>query len=93
MAIGLFYGVGIFLGIGIFFVGGFMTMSGAGWGAAYWLVSYEPELVKVITPEVMVLVSGAVLVFGVLILAEEVESFFHVGRYCTFVFGGYVVCQ
>lgn len=36
-------------------------------GAAYWLVSYEPELVKVITPEVMVLVSGAVLVFGVLI--------------------------
>ena len=37
------------------------------WGAAYWLVSYEPELVKVITPEVMVLVSGAVLVCGVLI--------------------------
>ena len=37
------------------------------WGAAYWLVSYEPEVVKVITPEVMVLVSGAVLVFGVLI--------------------------
>lgn len=37
------------------------------WGAAYWLVSYEPELVKVITPEVMVLVSGAVLVSGVLI--------------------------
>ena len=34
MAIGLFYGVGIFLGIGIFFVGGFMTMSGAGWGAS-----------------------------------------------------------
>lgn len=30
-------------------------------------MSYEPELVKVITPEVMVLVSGAVLVFGVLI--------------------------
>ena len=37
------------------------------WGTAYWLVSYEPELVKVITPEVMVLVSGAVLVFGILI--------------------------
>ena len=34
MAIGLFYAVGIFLGIGIFFVGGFMTMSGAGWGAS-----------------------------------------------------------
>ena len=24
------------------------------WGAAYWLVSYEPELVKVITPEVII---------------------------------------
>ncbi len=34
MAIGLFYAVGIFLGIGIFFVGGFMTMTGAGWGAS-----------------------------------------------------------
>ena len=34
-------------------------------GAAYWLVSYEPELIRVITPEVMLLVSGAVLVFGV----------------------------
>ena len=37
------------------------------WGAAYWLVSYEPELIRVITPEVMLLVSIAVLVFGVLI--------------------------
>lgn len=37
------------------------------WGAAYWLVSYEPELIRVITPEVMLLVSAAVLVFGVLI--------------------------
>ena len=36
-------------------------------GAAYWLVSYEPELFRVITPEVMLLVSGAVLVFGVVI--------------------------
>ena len=35
--------------------------------AAYWLVSYEPELIRVITPEVMLLVSGAVLVFGVVI--------------------------
>ena len=32
--ISMIYGVGIFLGIGIFFVGGFMTMSGAGWGAS-----------------------------------------------------------
>lgn len=37
------------------------------WGAAYWLVSYEPELIKVITPNVMLLVSASVLVFGVLI--------------------------
>ena len=37
------------------------------WGAAYWLVSYEPELIRVITPEVMLLISVAVLVFGVLI--------------------------
>ena len=37
------------------------------WGAAYWLVSYEPELIRGITPEVMLLVSVAVLVFGVLI--------------------------
>ena len=36
-------------------------------GAAFWLVSYEPELIRVITPEVMLLVSGAVLVFGVVI--------------------------
>ena len=36
-------------------------------GAAYCLVSYEPELIRVITPEVMLLVSGAVLVFGVVI--------------------------
>ena len=37
------------------------------WGAAYWLVSYEPELIRVITPEGMLLVSVSVLVFGVLI--------------------------
>ncbi|WP_297328390.1 permease-like cell division protein FtsX [uncultured Bacteroides sp.] len=37
------------------------------WGAAYWLVSNEPELIRVITPNVMVLVSASVLVFGVLI--------------------------
>ncbi len=37
------------------------------WAGASWLVSYEPELIKVITPGVMVLVSIAVLLFGVLI--------------------------
>ena len=34
---------------------------------AYWLVQYEPELIKVITPRVMLLVSASVLLFGVLI--------------------------
>lgn len=37
------------------------------WAAATWLVEQEPELIKVITPEVMLLVSVAVLAFGVLI--------------------------
>ena len=37
------------------------------WGAAWWLVSYEPDLIRVITPEVMVTVSVAVLAFGILI--------------------------
>lgn len=37
------------------------------WGTAGWLVSYEPDLVKVITPNIMLLVSVAVLAFGVLI--------------------------
>lgn len=36
-------------------------------GTAYWLVSYEPELIRVITPEVMLLVSASVLIFGVVI--------------------------
>lgn len=36
-------------------------------GTAYWLVTYEPELIRVITPEVMLLVSGAVFVFGITI--------------------------
>lgn len=36
-------------------------------GTAYWLVSYEPELIRVVTPEVMLMVSGAVLAFGVVI--------------------------
>lgn len=37
------------------------------WGSACWLVSYEPELIRVITPNVMLLVSASVLIFGVLI--------------------------
>ena len=38
------------------------------WAAAYWLVSYEPELIRVVTPDVMMLVSAAVLLFGGLLL-------------------------
>ena len=37
------------------------------WAGATWLVRYEPGLVSVVTPQVMVVVSCAVLVFGVLI--------------------------
>lgn len=36
-------------------------------GAAYWLVSYEPELLRVITPEIMLYVMAAVMIFGILI--------------------------
>lgn len=35
--------------------------------SAYGLVSYEPELIGIVTPEVMLVVAGSVLVFGVLI--------------------------
>lgn len=37
------------------------------WAGAYWLVMHEPELVRVVTPRVMLLVSVGVLLFGVLI--------------------------
>ena len=37
------------------------------WAAAYWLVVYEPDLISVITPNVMLLVSVSVLGFGVCI--------------------------
>ena len=34
---------------------------------AYWAVTYEQELIQVITPEVMLIVCGSVLVFGIVI--------------------------
>jgi len=37
------------------------------WGAAYWLVMYEPDLIRIITPNVMLVVSTSVLLFGVCI--------------------------
>ena len=36
-------------------------------GTAYWAVTYEPELLRVITPEVMLVVCASVLVFGIVI--------------------------
>ena len=36
-------------------------------GTAYWAVTYEQELIQVITPDVMLIVCGSVLVFGVII--------------------------
>ena len=36
-------------------------------GTAYWVVTYEQELIQVITPEVMLIVCGSVLVFGIVI--------------------------
>jgi cell division transport system permease protein len=34
---------------------------------AYWLIEYEPDIVRVVTTEVMVQVAVSVLLFGVLI--------------------------
>lgn len=36
-------------------------------GTAWWLLSYEPDLVQIITPEVMIIVAASVVGFGVLI--------------------------
>ncbi len=36
-------------------------------GTAYMLVTYEPELIRIITPEVMLIVSASVLLFGIII--------------------------
>ena len=36
-------------------------------GTAYTLVTYEPELIRIITPEVMLIVSASVLLFGIII--------------------------
>lgn len=48
-------------------------------GAAYTLVSYEPELIAIVTPNVMLVVSAAVLLFGVLI--TFLCAFFSINRY------------
>ena len=47
--------------------GGRMLADAILMGTAYWAVTYEQELIQVITPEVMLIVCGSVLVFGVII--------------------------
>ena len=37
------------------------------WGAAVWLVINEPHLIEVISPEVLLIVSGVVLLTGVVL--------------------------
>ncbi|MDD4054431.1 MAG: permease-like cell division protein FtsX [Bacteroides sp.] len=48
-------------------------------GSAYLLVKYNPELIEVVTPEIMLIVAGSVLVFGIFI--TFVCSFFSINRY------------
>lgn len=48
-------------------------------GAAYWLISYVPELIRVITPEVMLVVMVAVLLFGIVI--TFLCAYFSINRY------------
>lgn len=48
-------------------------------GAAYWAVNYEQELAQVITPEVMLIVCGSVLVFGIVI--TWLCAYFSINRY------------
>lgn len=48
-------------------------------GTAYTLVSYEPELISIVTPQVMVIVSGAVMLFGILI--TFLCAYFSINKY------------
>ncbi|GAE86231.1 cell division protein FtsX [Bacteroides reticulotermitis] len=48
-------------------------------GTAYWAVHYEQELAQVITPEVMLIVCGSVLVFGIVI--TWLCAYFSMNRY------------
>ena len=49
------------------------------WGGAYLAVRWEPDLVKIITPGVMLLVSASVLLFGVLI--TSLCALFSINKY------------
>lgn len=48
-------------------------------GGGYWLVRYEPDLVHIITPNTMLLVMGAVFIFGVSITL--LCAYFSINRY------------
>lgn len=48
-------------------------------GTAWWLVQYEPQLLRVITPDIMLVVMAAVLLFGILI--TWLCSLFSVNKY------------
>lgn len=49
------------------------------WGGAYLAVRWEPDLVKIITPGVMLLVSASVLLFGMLI--TSLCALFSINKY------------
>ena len=48
-------------------------------GVAYMLVVYEPELIRIITPEVMMIVSASVLLFGIII--TFLCAYFSINKY------------
>ncbi|MCD7899668.1 MAG: permease-like cell division protein FtsX [Bacteroides sp.] len=48
-------------------------------GAAYWLILYFPDLIRVVTPEIMLLVIVAVMAFGIII--TYTCAYFSVNRY------------
>lgn len=48
-------------------------------GTAYWAVLYEQELIQVITPQVMIIVCGSVLVFGIVI--TWLCAYFSINKY------------
>ncbi len=48
-------------------------------GSAYLLIEYNPEMIKIVTPEIMLIVAGSVLIFGLFI--TFICSFFSINRF------------
>lgn len=48
-------------------------------GASYFLVQYNPELVVIFTPEILLIVAGSVLIFGIII--TFISSLLSINRY------------